>query len=154
MDRRLIPGIMLIIIGVILLVVTQWDIGGEVVLPLIGATFLVGYARTASYGLLIPGCIMVGLGTGIIVENFGLLASGASVLLGLGAGFLAIVIIGRMVDPEIQGSWWPVIPGLILGGMGILLAIDALHILEMISRWWPAILIAMGLWLLVASRRH
>lgn len=107
MQRQLVPGLMLVALGVLFLLVQQagWD--GEAVVAVIGAAFLVGYAFTRYYGLLVPGGIMTGLGAGIIYETQ-VQGGGAPVLLGLGLGFLsiyAIVIAHQCLCPQGVMPW-------------------------------------------------
>jgi hypothetical protein len=54
-----------IAIGLGLLAVILTDVGGEVFLGAVGLGFLIAYAATRNYGLLIPGAIITGLALGI-----------------------------------------------------------------------------------------
>ncbi|MDR5694573.1 MAG: hypothetical protein QN198_09715 [Armatimonadota bacterium] len=149
-QRRVVSGIVLIVLGIIFLVAQQTGIGGEGVVASIGVAFLVAYAFTRNYGLLVPGGIMTGLGIGIIYEAR-MDRGGAPVLLGLGLGFLSITVIDLAVR-RTQWGWWPLIPGGVLSLIGLLLAAGQAGILGTIGRWWPAILILIGLALLLRRR--
>ena len=59
-QRNFVPGLILIAIGAILFLVQTTAIGGEVIVAVIGAAFLVAYAFTRQYGFLIPGGIVTG----------------------------------------------------------------------------------------------
>ena len=146
-SRRSVAGVVLIVLGVLFLLEQRLEVGGEAVVALIGMAFLTAYALTRQYGFLVPGGIMTGLGIGIISENR-LDANGAPILLGLGAGFLAIYAIssfrGRM-----PGDWWPLIPGTVLAVTGLMLAADATGALAAVGRWWPLVLILIGLYVVV-----
>ena len=143
-SRRSVAGVVLIVLGVLFLLEQRLEVGGEAVVALIGMAFLTAYALTRQYGFLVPGGIMTGLGIGIISENR-LDANGAPILLGLGAGFLAIYAIssfrGRM-----PGDWWPLIPGTVLAVIGLMLAAEATGALASAGRWWPLVLILIGLY--------
>ncbi len=109
MQPARIVGLLLVLLGATLLVVTTTGIGGEVIVLVLGAGFLVAYAATRSYGLLIPGAILSGLGAGILASSGGV--AGDWPALGLGVGFLAIAVLDRLVTSERSGWWWPLIPG-------------------------------------------
>ena len=146
-SRRSVAGVVLIVLGVLFLLEQRLEVGGEAVVALIGMAFLTAYALTRQYGFLVPGGIMTGLGIGIISENrFD--GKGAPILLGLGAGFLAIYAIssfrGRM-----PGDWWPLIPGTVLAVIGLMLATEATGALASVGRWWPLVLILIGLYVVV-----
>lgn len=148
--RRSTTGIILVLLGILFLL-GQWaNIGGESVVAIIGLALLVAYAFTGHYGLLVPGGIMTGLGVGIVYETR-LNGSGAPVLLGLGLGFLSIYVIGR-TRGRMSGDWWPIIPGGILTVIGLIIAAGQTGLLGAIGRWWPAVLILLGLYLIYRQR--
>jgi hypothetical protein len=105
-------GLLLIGLGGALLLAVTTDIGGEVVIGFIGVAFLVAYAITRAYGFLIPGGILTGLGTGLVLQSLGV--RGDIVVLGLGLGFIAIAVVDQLVHPGRPGWWWPFIPGGVL----------------------------------------
>lgn len=157
MKRNAVPAVLLIVVGAVLLAVNAPIQGGKAVVALIGSGFLLGYALTRSYGLLVPGGIMTGLGLGILAE--GVWAPRGSVLIGLGAGFLAISVVERLAHPSGRTAWWPVIPGGVLLLVGALQAAGETGLLALLTRWWPAALVAAGLWLLLprpggSRRKH
>ncbi len=117
MTASRIVGLVLIAIGLGLLAVILTDVGGEVFLGAVGLGFLVAYAATRSYGLLIPGAIITGLALGIAATSLG--APDPAGVLGLGVGFLAIVVVDRLREAPRPGWWWPIIPGGILSAIGI-----------------------------------
>lgn len=137
-------GLLLIGLGGVLLLTLTTDLDGEVVLGFLGVAFLVAAARQRSYGFLIPGCLLAGLAVGLALENLGV--SGEVVPLGLGAGFVAIAVVDRLVTPGRAAWWWPLIPG------GILLAtsLGAVTGVPALGRYLvPAALIVVGVVLLV-----
>jgi hypothetical protein len=139
-----VAGIILITLGVLFLLGQSLDVGGEAAVALIGAAFLIAYALTRQYGFLVPGGIMTGLGLGIIFEDR-VNAGGAPVLLGLGGGFLLIYVVS-VLRGRMPGDWWPLIPGGILSAIGLMLAANATGALAVVGRWWPLLLVLVGLY--------
>jgi hypothetical protein len=148
MDSQRILGLLLIVIGLMVAIALVTDAGGELIVPTLGIAFLVSYAATRRYGLLIPGAILTGLGAGIVVANQG--GPQASVLLGLGLGFVAIAVVDVLVGRDGRdGWWWPLIPGgivSIVGGSEVAGVRDAGRYLV------PVALVAIGILLLVRGR--
>lgn len=151
MDRRYVPGLVLIIVGGVLLLARQHLISGDVTVLIIGTLLLAAYAFTGHYGLLVPGGIMTGLGAGIALRDRGPLGA-ASGMLGLGAGFLLIYVVDRARGTQRPGGSWPVIPGGILVTIGVVQAARAAHAVWAIGTWWPVLLILLGVWLLLRPR--
>jgi hypothetical protein len=145
--RWSVTGVVLIVLGVLFLLAQRVEVGGEAVVAAIGIAFLAAYALTRQYGFLVPGGIMTGLGVGIIYENR-LDGSGAPILLGLGVGFLAIYAVSSLRS-RMPGNWWPLIPGTVLAFIGLMLAANATGALATIGRWWPAVLILIGLYVVL-----
>ena len=137
-------GLLLIGLGGMLLLAATTDIGGEVVVGFVGLAFLVAYATTRTYGFLIPGAILAGLGTGLVLQSLG--ARGDVVALGLGLGFVAIAVVDQLVSPGRAGWWWPFIPG----GVLLLASIGSITGLPNLGRYLlPALLILGGAALLL-----
>jgi hypothetical protein len=139
-------GLLLIGLGAFLAVVLLTDLGGEVIVLTVGVVFLLAYAFTRTYGLLIPGGIVTGLGAGILIESAG--GPTGTVVLGLGAGFLTIALVDVLVSPGREAWWWPLIPGGILTVTG---ASDTAGWQNTGAFVVPAVLIAVGL--LIMLRR-
>ena len=146
MDRRVVPGLVLIALGVLFLLFQQVGVGGEAVVAVIGLVLLAGYAYTRNYGFLIPGGIMTGLGIGIILAARSP-GGGSAVLLGLGLGFLSIYVIARW--RHMPAGWWPLIPGGVITVIGLLVAAGESGLLAAAGRWWPVVLILVGVYLLL-----
>ena len=102
-------GLILIAVGLGLFLIDRVEgIGPEAVMLVIGAAFLIAYFVRKKYGLLVPGCILLGIGIGQVGrESF--LGFGESSSLGLAFGFIAIYVIARLYEGKTQ--WWPLIPG-------------------------------------------
>lgn len=147
-DQRRIAGLLLIAGGSLWAVVVATDLDGTVVVPGVGAAFLIAYLATRRFGLLVPGGIVTGLGVGLVVTAQG--GPEAAPLLGLGLGFLSISAIDRLLG-EGDAAWWPLIPGgilTVLGGAQITGIRDAGRFLV------PAALILVGAVLVLRPARR
>ncbi len=113
-------GIVLVGVGVALLVGQfAGDSGGPLVLAGLGGGFLVAHGFTRTYGLLVPGGILTGLGLGTLAEQTGVTAV-EPVLVGLGAGFLAVWAIDTFITRTgPPAGWWPLVPGGIVLFIGL-----------------------------------
>jgi hypothetical protein len=109
---------------------------------LVGIGMLALFVATRTYGWLIPGGIVTGLGAGILVQEHGPeIASGALVVGGLALGFISIWVIGSLF--RVKGNHpWPLVPGAILGTVAVGLWLDSLS--DVSVEWWPLLLIVIG----------
>jgi hypothetical protein len=130
----------LVAVGLGLLAVQFYgDIAASAIVLLIGLAFLVGYWFLDSYGLLIPGAIMTGLGVGVVfTENFS--APESVGLLGLGIGFLSIYLIDRIRSRK--NRWWPLIPGGIVTVIGVGSSVASMR--DIVATYWPVVLVFIG----------
>jgi hypothetical protein len=140
---RLIPGLILIVLGVAFLLSQYFEFGPALFLVLLGLVFLIPYGLTRSYGLLIPGCILTGIGLGLVFDRPPL-GTVIAVPIGLGLGFIAIFVIQLIVAQ--QSHWWSLIPGVLLVGVGIAEGVPQAQLL--IEKGWPLILVLIGLLIL------
>ena len=138
--NQMLPGLILIALGVLFLLSRNLNLGGSIWLIGVGAIFLLAYFTSRSYGWLIPGCILVGLGVGD--------ALGMSDL-GLGLGFIAIFAVDTLVRGR-ASHWWPLIPGVIIAGNAFVDTNRAFFrpIQTAISDWWPLLLVVLGVLIL------
>ena len=111
----------------------------------IGALFVAGYFYSRNTGLLIPGCILLGLGSGAILDAR--FAAIHSTQFGLGLGFLAIYVIALAY--ERRSHWWPLIPGSILVLVGLSIREEVFRYI--FSQGWPLILVVIGVVILVGG---
>jgi len=111
--------VLLVLVGVAALVdnVSGVDFGSFVPLG-IGLAFLVAWATTGQQGFLIPGGILTGVGTGVVLDA-ALDLDGSIVPLCLGAGFCLITALGGR-----ERQTWPLIPGGILAAVGLAGVVD------------------------------
>jgi hypothetical protein len=121
---RVAASVLLIVLGVLLLALQlKIGLGSTTFFFLVGVAFLATYLIQGSYGFLIPGSLLLGLG----LDNL----DGAATLpvsdfspAGLGIGFVLIFVIDLLYRRRTH--WWPLIPGAVLiltglssGGVGI-----------------------------------
>lgn len=148
MRSRAVAGAVLILLGLLNLAVVRTAVGGEIAPLIIGSAFLVWFAFSQSYGLLIPGAIMTGIGLGIVFDT--MRPFGAEpVLIGLGSGFVAIYVIDRLMGNRRSGGWWPLIPG----GIILLVSFEEILYRSLLRDWWPLGLVLLGLILIAKGPR-
>ena len=143
---RLIPGLILIALGILFLVMQYFEFGPGLFLVVLGLVFLIPYVMTRSYGLLIPGCILTGIGIGLIFDRPPL-GTTIAMPIGLGLGFIAIFVVQLIVRRS--SHWWALIPGSILVLVGIAEGIPQAQVL--IEKGWSLILVLIGLLILAGQ---
>jgi hypothetical protein len=143
---RLIPGLILIALGVAFLLGQYFEFGPALFLILLGLVFLIPYAFTRSYGMLIPGCILAGIGLGLVFDRPPL-STAIAMPIGLGVGFIAIFVLQLIVARQLH--WWALIPGGILLLVGVAEGIPYAQVL--IEKGWPLILVLIGLAILAGQ---
>jgi len=143
---RLIPGLILIVLGIAFLLAQYFEFGPALFLTLLGLAFLIPYVFTRSYGLLVPGCILAGIGLGLVFDRPPL-NTAIAVPIGLGLGFIAIFVVHLVVARE--SHWWALIPGGVLVLVGIAEGIPYAQVL--IEKGWPLILVLIGLLILAGQ---
>ena len=121
------------------------DIADSVLFFVIGSLFLGAYLYSKNYGLLIPGCLMLGLGSGTLLHRVRKFDDPWQI--GLGVGFIAIFVIALIYEK--RSHWWPLIPG------GVLL-ISAFSIGNQLMRFlfsggWPLVLVVIGVIIVLGS---
>ncbi|MDQ2673734.1 MAG: hypothetical protein M3Y40_03690 [Chloroflexota bacterium] len=147
-ERNVVPGLILIGLGVLFGIVQLTAVGGEAAVAVIGGGLLIGYAFTRHYGYLVPGGILTGLGIGIIWQAQVLDDAGGAVLVGLGTGFLTVYLIDLFVRRG-RALWWPIIPGGITLTIGLLLETGRGGTLAGTAPLWPIALVVIGAALLL-----
>ena len=161
-DRRLVTGTILVLFGIVMLIetLTNWELLGALVVPTLGIAFAFWGSLTRRAGLIIPGGILLGVGTGtLLVQQGWVPANGdyqaAAILLGLSLGFAVITPLTWAFTERMH--WWNLIPGSVLAlvGFGLLAGSWGAVVLEWLGRLWPAAVIIVGVILLwnVARKR-
>jgi hypothetical protein len=152
----MVSGIILIVLGAIWLLneFINFDIG-SLFLPALGLVFLVWGILTRSAGLLIPGGVLGGIGAGSLMMNVlhlgGQLEAGVF-LLAFGGGFALITLLSAIFTPETM--WWALWPAGALAFIGgaLFLGEPALDVLSFIGKYWPVVLIVIGVAILLRRR--
>ena len=157
-------GLILIAIGLIALVGQFVTISlpadfGLLIVPGLGALFLVWGILTRKAGLVIPGGILSGVGWGsyAIAGPFSIWQGdneGGVFLIFLGLGFALITVVTAVFTKETH--WWALIPGGIIAfvGVSILFGGAFLTVLTFLGKLWPVILILLGISILVGANRN
>jgi len=158
-----VAGFVIIGIGVFfLLAQVVPDIGRWIPL-LIGLAFLAGFIARREYGFLVAGCIISGVGVGVVLVNaVDGQWSGSLMLLSIAGGFATIWLISlimQTVDRDWprgpsrdarRALWWPLIPGGILGLVALVVLAEEGFGSDVL-RWWPLLLIGAGVLVLLSS---
>ncbi len=150
----------LIAIGLLALVanLTQSELLGVLIVPMLGLIFLAWGLFSRRFEFIIPGCILSGIGFSILlsIEILKLqeTVAGGVVILGLALGFVAITFISTFISPH--RHFWALIPGAVLGVVGVLLLIggDAMKLLTILGQFWPVILVAIGVYVLIQPKKR
>lgn len=157
--NRSAAGIALIAIGLLVLVgqLTAWTNMVWLVLPALGLIFLAWGLVTRNFGLMVPGCILGGLGLGLFtmigpLSDTLAWAQPSVFLFCFAAGFALISLFSLFMDDHFH--WWPLIPAAIIALVGVALITGGfgLDLLKLMSLAWPLLLIGLGIWVLL--RRH
>jgi hypothetical protein len=149
-DRRsLTLGIVLCLLGVFFVLSRTFRFNGPgAILLLIGTIFLALSAARGFRGPLLPGGILVGLGAAFLVQSRlePLFPRWATILLGLGAGFLFVAAVDRASGRERRPS--PLLPGTALVLLALVGALSRrtpiFDVLAGVRDLWPWALVAAG----------
>ncbi|HVN32712.1 MAG TPA: hypothetical protein VMT45_12080 [Thermoanaerobaculaceae bacterium] len=152
-------GVMLLVVGGVLLATRlvlietapAWLLGLGLGLALIAIV-------NASYGPLVAGMILLGLGAGMLLGDRGVADIGSWTwnVLGLGAGFVGIYVLSLIL--KLRSHWWPLVPGFILlalGGARYVRHFTLLppEVMMAVRTWWPAALVVVGVWVVIRAMR-
>jgi hypothetical protein len=142
---RFVSGATLIGIGLLLFWLNRVeDIADSLLFFVIGSLFLGAYLYSKNYGLLIPGCLLLGLGAGTFLGDTKRFDGWHA---GLGAGFIAIFLIALAYEK--RSHWWPLIPGGVLLITAFSIGDELMDFL--FSGGWPLVLVAVGLIIVLGS---
>ena len=115
------------------------------------------FTRDPQWWALIPGAIMSGIGTFVVLTEGPLRslnedAQGGLFMLMFAAGW--VIVAGGATLFTRTLVWWPLIPGAIMGfiGAAVLLGGAWVQALKLVSDWWPLGLVGLGAWLLLRRR--
>lgn len=156
-----IAGVGLMAIGALLIIAQFGRFENlELLIPLgLGVIFLAWGLISRTFGLIIPGGILAGIGVGLALTEMPALGIPAEntdvvILLSFAAGWVLITLLSTLTSERLQ--WWPLIPGGILGAVGALLLVgeNGLLVLEWLGMVWPIGLIVAGLYLVYHFARR
>lgn len=153
-SRDWVAGGILLIVGAFLLALEFLPDLAFLMPLLIGLALLGAFLLVRSPSLLSAGGVITGVGVGILTAtqgspDFG----GAGVLVSVGGGFLLVWLFGVMFGiPSVRS--WPLIPGLALIALGAVTYAAGFgeEMLDISARGWPALLLVVGGYLLLAAR--
>lgn len=151
-------GIGLIIVGVLLLMHTfdLWDFHWSQIMVLIGIFFLVSAFTGSDHGAVFPGSIVFLIGLFFLLRYYDILDDSMYYMWPI---FLVIVGIAfYLLFIFKPNDWGLLIPGTILTGLGLLFFAYNYDVIDvspgrLVKRYWPVILIFIGLKMLIDSGR-
>jgi hypothetical protein len=157
-DRGLVAGIVLVLVGLYIVLSRTVGFGGPgPILFLLGVIFLTLSALRRWRGPILPGAVLLGLGSGFLLQRAlgGWMPGWATILLGLGAGFLLAAALeaaaGRLRHPG------PIVPGAILVATALVAALsqraELTHFLFWLDTLWPWALVIGGVLLVITALR-
>jgi len=151
-NRSLIPGILLIVVGLLLLIPNFTDLRTRDFWPLFlligpGVVFVaLFFANRENYGLLMPGTILIVVG---LLLSYSVYTDWQEMrtlwpvfIIAPGLGFMMMYLFGKREKGLL-------VPGGILLGVGVVFLIG----LSSLSYIWPIALIAIGLFLIIKAKR-
>ena len=144
--QQIYSGTALIVLGLALYFLRSFEgLGRSAIFFLVGGAFLAAYFYRREFGLLVPACLICGMGVGMLGEDTFFRGYHAT-LVGLGIGFVAITLIALLYQGRFHA--WPLIPGVVLLLLGIPHTDRILH--HALTNW-PLILVALGVLILVRA---
>ncbi|MEZ4518873.1 MAG: hypothetical protein R3C44_19325 [Chloroflexota bacterium] len=163
-ERRgaLVGGLILVFIGGMALlsqfVETDGGLWGTLIVLGLGLAFLLAGIVTREFGFLIPGGILTGIGAGLALligpwQGVFDADGGGLFLIAFAGGWFLITLMGLLVTRQFH--WWPLIPGTIIGLVGLAIVFGGAlwTILEWLGALWPLALIAAGILVLFKAFR-
>jgi hypothetical protein len=152
-------GVVLALIGAFFLLRRSVSFSGAgPTLILLGAIFLSISALRSLRGPLLPGGVLLGLGCGFLLQDplEPWLPRWATLLAGLGAGFLLVAGLDRAAGRDRRGPW--LVPAAILlgtaAGAAIARRFNPTVLFERVALLWPWLLVAAGVWLVMTALRR
>lgn len=140
--RRIASGLVLVVLGLALFVLQDLD-RTAVFFFLGGGVFLAAYFHKREFGFLIPGCLMLGLGAGVLMHE--VVRRPDATMVGIGFGFVAIVLVGLLYERTFRG--WPLIPG----GILLVLGFADRNVFKFLFHNWPLLLVITGILVMLGA---
>jgi hypothetical protein len=157
----LIGGVILVLLGLFALLEPHVDIDlGLFLLPALGVIFLAWGLLARSSGLLIPGGILLGIGSGVILVDGPLSylpeeQNAGVILCAFAAGWVLVSLFSIIVERQVRKMmWWPLIPAAVLALAGASMLLDGIFnwAFDLLGLVWPVALIAVGLYLILRRK--
>ncbi len=143
-------GLVLLVTGVAALLGRYLPVSaGQAVPLLLGLAFLVWSLLGRSCGLLIPGGILTGLGTGLLLREAGGDNSLFLLCFAGGWGLISLLSLAAFRRP----MWWPLFPAgaLLIAGLTQMAGSETREWLREARPYWPVALIGIALFLLLTK---
>lgn len=160
--REITGGLILVALGTVLLIAqfAPFDDIAILIPLLLGVGFMMLGIVRRDVGWMIPGGILGGIGAGIalIAGPAQPLVSGvdegAVFMTAFGAGWAAIAFSAALFGRE--RAWWALIPAAVMWLIAATVAWGGVFetVLTTFGRYWPVVLIALGLYALLQPRRQ
>ena len=151
-------GILLVLVGVALTIQYFYPriAVGTLVLLAIGLAFLAGWLFGRSSFSMVPGVLLLAIGTAELIEDLALLGPAGQDVPGLASaalaiGFLVIWLISRVAG---RRSSWPLWGAAIFGLVGVAQLSGRLINLPFLGVLWPVVIIIVGIIVIVNARRR
>ncbi|MCS7182171.1 MAG: hypothetical protein NZ869_03590 [Thermoanaerobaculum sp.] len=156
--HRLFLGLLLLGIGMALLLARMHLVGtGPAFLLALGAAFSLYGVATGSFPSLVPGCVLLGLGSGMLLGDLGVEPLGVWQwnLVGLGGGLVLLFLLALVLGLGVQ--WWALVVALVLGGVAFLPRVRELFhppVVVAMRTYWPVVLMVLGLYLVARDLKR
>ena len=158
-DSRVTFGAVLIAVGAMLLATrfVALETGPAWLLGVGLGLALLAILRRA-FPTLVGGMVCLGVGAGLVLAEHGVaeLPLGTWLLFALGAAFVGVWLLSLIL--QMRARWWPAPVGvalLVLGGVRLVRRFALLppEVVAAVRAWWPAALVAAGIWMVLRPSR-
>lgn len=159
LGKRRLWGVVLLVVASLALLNRYVPVRSEaLILPLLGVGFIAWAALARAPSLLVPGGVLLGVGSGIWLQRFyglgGGSGSGQALFLGcLAGGFLLITLLSLIFFRA--RVLWPLWPAAFIALAGVIRLMGSAwqEYLWRIQPYWPFALLIIAIWLLVSGSR-
>ncbi|MGE5236278.1 MAG: hypothetical protein ACM3O7_08030 [Acidobacteriota bacterium] len=159
-SAQLTVGVVVLALGLVLLVTRFAPVSAAPAWLLglgLAFSFLAIFQR--SYGALVAGMILLGIGSGMVLADYGVAGLQARTwrMLALGFGFVGIFAVAVIL--QLNRHWWPLLVGAALLASAAAPFVRRLAFIPpsveiAVRTWWPVALVVGGLVLVIHALRH
>lgn len=150
-------GVLLVLVGIALLIgyFVPNVSAGTLVLLAIAVAFLAAWLVGSAPLAMVPGLLVLGLGTAELIEDLALLGPAGEDVPGLASSALALAFLAIWLIGSARGrrSTWPLWGAAIFGLIGVAQLSGRLINMPALGALWPVLIIAVGVLLLWGARR-